>query len=121
MGYRPEPKSRLTRLYISENLARSGQIARVEVSSSVVHKPIIDKCVRIEARVVATMLVEAFWYIDIPQDELELRAMLERALGKARDARQLAVLQRQLRETGRLGDLVGASKQMQEVMRIVET
>jgi len=30
------------------------------------------------------------------------------------------VLQRQLRETGRLGDLVGASKGMQEVMRIVE-
>jgi len=29
-------------------------------------------------------------------------------------------LQRQLRETGRLGDLVGGSKPMQEVMRIVE-
>jgi len=49
-----------------------------------------------------------------------LRALLDRALGKARDARQLAVLQRQLRETGRLGDLVGGSKPMQEVMRIVE-
>jgi len=36
-----------------------------------------------------------------------LRALLDRALSKARDARQLAVLQRQLRETGRLGDLVG--------------
>jgi len=30
------------------------------------------------------------------------------------------VLQRQLRETGRLGDLVGGSKSMQDVMRIVE-
>jgi len=49
-----------------------------------------------------------------------LRALLDRALSKARDARQLAVLQRQLRETGRLGDLVGGSKPMQEVMRIVE-
>ncbi len=49
-----------------------------------------------------------------------LRALLDRALGKARDARQLVVLQRQLRETGRLGDLVGASKPMQDVMRIVE-
>src|SRR5260370_1167687 len=39
---------------------------------------------------------------------------------KARDARQLVLLQRQLRETGRLGDLVGASKPMQDVMRIVE-
>src|SRR6266851_988706 len=45
---------------------------------------------------------------------------LDRALSKARDARQLVVLQRQLRETGRLGDLVGGSKSMQEVMRIVE-
>ncbi len=49
-----------------------------------------------------------------------LRALLDRALSKARDARQLALLQRQLRETGRLGDLVGTSKPMQEVMRIVE-
>jgi DNA-binding NtrC family response regulator len=49
-----------------------------------------------------------------------LRALLDRCLEKARDTRQLAVLQRQLRETGRLGDLVGASKAMQEVMRIVE-
>jgi transcriptional regulator with PAS, ATPase and Fis domain len=49
-----------------------------------------------------------------------LRALLDRALGKARDARQLVVLQRQLRESGRLGDLVGASKPMQDVMRIVE-
>ncbi len=30
------------------------------------------------------------------------------------------MLQRQLRETGRLGDLVGGSKPMQQVMRIVE-
>ena len=43
-----------------------------------------------------------------------------RAVGKAHDARQLVVLQRQLREAGRLGDLVGASRPMQEVMRIVE-
>jgi len=49
-----------------------------------------------------------------------LHALLDRALSKARDARQLAVLQRQLRESGRLGDLVGGSKPMQDVMRIVE-
>src|SRR5436309_13707131 len=74
-----------------------------------------------EERAVAAIEAGAFWYIEKPMKGPVLRALLDRALGKARDARQLAVLQRQLRETGRLGDLVGASKQMQEVMRIVET
>ena len=48
------------------------------------------------------------------------RALLERALGKVRDRRQTDALTRQLRATGRLGDLVGASKAMQEVMLLVE-
>src|SRR5256886_14880497 len=74
-----------------------------------------------EERAVAAIEAGAFWYIEKPLKGPVLRALLDRALGKARDARQLAVLQRQLRETGRLGDLVGASKQMQKGMRIVET
>src|SRR6266852_5138795 len=57
-----------------------------------------------EERAVAAIEAGAFWYIEKP-----LKGPV-----------QLAVLQRQLRETGRLGDLVGASKGMQEVMRIVE-
>jgi DNA-binding NtrC family response regulator len=73
-----------------------------------------------EERAVAAIEAGAFWYIEKPLKAPVLRALLDRALGKARDARQLAVLQRQLREAGRLGDLVGASKPMQEVMRIVE-
>src|SRR5579859_4651843 len=73
-----------------------------------------------EERAVAAIESGAFWYIEKPLKAPVLRALLDRALGKARDARQLAVLQRQLRETGRLGDLVGGSKPMQEVMRIVE-
>jgi DNA-binding NtrC family response regulator len=73
-----------------------------------------------EERAVAAIEAGAFWYIEKPLKGPVLHALLDRALGKARDARQLAVLQRQLRETGRLGDLVGASKPMQEVMRIVE-
>src|SRR5436853_6586189 len=74
-----------------------------------------------EERAVAAIEAGAFWYIEKPMKGPVLRALLDRALSRARDARQLAVLQRQLRETGRLGDLVGASKHMQEVMRIVET
>src|ERR1700744_4926259 len=73
-----------------------------------------------DERAVAAIESGAFWYIEKPMKAPVLRALLDRCLEKARDTRQLAVLQRQLRETGRLGDLVGASKAMQEVMRIVE-
>ncbi len=73
-----------------------------------------------EERAVAAIEAGAFWYIEKPLKGPVLRALLDRALGKARTARQLVVLQRQLREAGRLGDLVGASKPMQQVMRIVE-
>src|SRR5438270_883501 len=73
-----------------------------------------------EERAVAAIEAGAFWYIEKPLKGPVLRALLDRALGKARDARQLAVLQRQLRETGRVGEVVGGSKSMQDVMRIVE-
>ncbi len=73
-----------------------------------------------EERAVAAIEAGAFWYIEKPLKGPVLHALLDRALSKARDARKLALLQRQLRQAGRLGDLVGASKPMQEVMRIVE-
>ncbi|HTT33451.1 MAG TPA: sigma-54 dependent transcriptional regulator [Methylomirabilota bacterium] len=73
-----------------------------------------------EERAVAAIEAGAFWYIEKPLKGPVLHALLDRALSKARDTRNLVVLQRQLRESGRLGDLVGASKPMQEVMRIVE-
>src|SRR6201986_3749979 len=73
-----------------------------------------------DERAVAAIESGAFWYIEKPMKAPVLRALLDRCLEKARDTRQLAVLQRQLRETGRLGDLVGGSKTMQEVMRLVQ-
>src|ERR1700676_4964285 len=73
-----------------------------------------------EERAVAAIESGAFWYIEKPLKGPVLRALLDRALSKARDKRNLAVLQRQLREAGRQGDLVGSSKPMQNVMRIVE-
>jgi len=73
-----------------------------------------------EERAVAAIEAGAFWYIEKPLKGPVLHALLDRALSKARAARQLAVLQRQLRQAGRLGELVGGSKPMQEVMRIVE-
>ena len=73
-----------------------------------------------EERAVAAIESGAFWYIEKPLKGPVLRALLDRALSKARDAQNLAVLQRQLREAGRLGEIVGGSKPMQEVMRIIE-
>src|SRR5215475_4183890 len=73
-----------------------------------------------EERAVAAIESGAFWYIEKPLKGPVLHALLDRALSKARDAHHLAALQRQLREAGRMGDIVGASKPMQEVMRIIE-
>ena len=73
-----------------------------------------------EERAVAAIEAGAFWYIEKPLKGPVLRALLDRALSKARDVQHLALLQRQLRDAGRLGELVGASKAMQEVMRIIE-
>jgi DNA-binding NtrC family response regulator len=73
-----------------------------------------------EERAVAAIEAGAFWYIEKPLKGPVLRALLDRALSKARDAQNLALLQRQLRDAGRLGELVGGSKPMQEVMRIIE-
>src|SRR5437660_4304588 len=73
-----------------------------------------------EERAVAAIEAGAFWYIEKPLKGAVLRALLNRALGKARDQQQVAALRRQLREAGRIGELVGAAKPMQEVMRLVE-
>jgi DNA-binding NtrC family response regulator len=73
-----------------------------------------------EERAVAAIEAGAFWYIEKPLKGPVLRALLDRALSKARDAQNLVLLQRQLRDAGRLGELVGGSKPMQEVMRIIE-
>ncbi len=73
-----------------------------------------------EERIVAAIEAGAFWYIEKPLKGAVLRALLDRALGRVRDQKQVAALTRQLRETGKLGDLVGQSKAMQDVMRLVE-
>jgi DNA-binding NtrC family response regulator len=73
-----------------------------------------------EERVIAAIEQGAFWYIEKPLKAAVLRSLLDRALGRVRDQRQVLALTRQLRQAGRLGDLVGASKPMQEIMRVVE-
>src|SRR5580658_1943957 len=73
-----------------------------------------------EERAVAAIEAGAFWYIEKPLKAPVLRALLDRALALHHDRRAVAALTRQLREVGRLGDLAGSSKPMQEVMRQIE-
>src|SRR5207302_8953882 len=73
-----------------------------------------------EERAVAAIEAGAFWYIEKPLKGAVLRALLNRALGKVNDQQQVAALRRQLREAGRIGELIGGAKSMQEVMRLVE-
>src|SRR6202043_3390576 len=73
-----------------------------------------------EERIVAAIEAGAFWYIEKPLKGSVLHVLLDRALGRVRDRKQVAALTRQLRESGKLGDLVGQSKTMQEVMHLVE-
>lgn len=73
-----------------------------------------------DERVVQAIEAGAFWYIEKPLKPPVLKALLDRALGRSRDRKAVAALTRQLREAGKLGVLVGASRPMQEVMRQVE-
>ncbi|HWG59063.1 MAG TPA: sigma-54 dependent transcriptional regulator [Candidatus Acidoferrales bacterium] len=73
-----------------------------------------------DERVVQAIDAGAFWYIEKPLKPPVLRALLDRALGRARDQQAVAALTRQLRDAGRLGVLVGGSGPMQDVMRQVE-
>ncbi len=73
-----------------------------------------------DERVVQAIDAGAFWYIEKPLKPPVLRALLDRAVGRVRDQQAVAALTRQLRATGKLGTLVGASPAMQEVMRQVE-
>jgi DNA-binding NtrC family response regulator len=73
-----------------------------------------------DERAVQAIEAGAFWYIEKPLQPQVLRALLDRALGKARDQRKVAALTRQLRDAGRLGDMVGASRPMQSIMRLIE-
>ena len=73
-----------------------------------------------DERVVQAIEAGAFWYIEKPLKPPILRALLDRALGRVRDKQAVAVLTQQLRQAGKLGELVGSSSAMQEVMRQVE-
>ncbi len=72
-----------------------------------------------EERAVAAIEAGAFWYIEKPLKGPVLRALLT-AHSARRAILDAGALQRQLRGSGRIGEMVGASKPMQDVMRVVE-
>jgi len=74
-----------------------------------------------DERAVQAIEAGAFWYIEKPLKPPVLRSLLERAMGKVHDRKQVAALTRQLRDAGRLGEMVGGSRTMQDVMRQIET
>ena len=64
-----------------------------------------------EERAVAAIEAGAFWYIEKPLKGPVLRALLDRALGKARDAQQARGAATATARAGRLGDwLAGRSR-----------
>src|ERR1700722_7952394 len=73
-----------------------------------------------DERVIQAIEAGAYWYIEKPLKPLILRALIERALGHARDQQTVVALRRALRAAGKIGLLVGASGGMQDVMRQVE-
>lgn len=61
----------------------------------------------------------AFWFLEKPIQPAALRVLLERAASQSQLAEETERLQRQLSYTGVLADMVGVSKQMQEVFSII--
>ena len=69
---------------------------------------------------VAAMKLGAYDFIEKPVNPTRLRAILQNAARQRGTQRELEVAKRQLRDKGELGSLVGASKAMQEVFRLIE-
>jgi DNA-binding NtrC family response regulator len=61
----------------------------------------------------------AFWFLEKPIQPTALRVLLERAASQSRLTEETERLQRQLSNMGVLVDMVGTSKQMQQVFDII--
>src|SRR6478672_10942952 len=69
---------------------------------------------------VQAMRIGAYDYISKPIDTSRLRTILQNATALLGTRAELEVTRRKLRDTGSLGSLVGPSKKMQEIFRLVE-
>ncbi|MBV9574673.1 MAG: sigma-54-dependent Fis family transcriptional regulator, partial [Acidobacteriales bacterium] len=69
---------------------------------------------------VQAMRIGAYDYVTKPIDTNRLRAILQNASALLGTRVELEVTRRKLRDTGSLGCLVGPSKKMQEIFRLIE-
>jgi DNA-binding NtrC family response regulator len=69
---------------------------------------------------VQAMRIGAYDYVTKPIDTSRLRTILQNASALLGTRAELEVTRRKLRDTGSLGSLVGPSKKMQEIFRLIE-
>ncbi|MGE0406896.1 MAG: sigma-54-dependent transcriptional regulator, partial [Candidatus Korobacteraceae bacterium] len=69
---------------------------------------------------VAAMKVGAYDFVEKPVNPARLRSILLNAARQQGTERELEVTRRTLRDKGVLGSLVGSSKRMQEIFRLIE-
>ena len=69
---------------------------------------------------VAAMKEGAYDYLTKPVDVARLRLLIQRALEKEETLREVTLLRRRVKEVWGAGRLVGSSKPMQEVYRLIE-
>jgi DNA-binding NtrC family response regulator len=101
---------RLGGLELLERLATDGQTMAVVVVTA---QGTIDSAVR-------AMRMGAYDYITKPIDTDRLRTILQNAATLLGTRVELEVTRRKLRDAGSLGSLVGPSKKMQEIFRLIE-
>src|SRR5258707_2636506 len=101
---------RMGGLELLEQLAAQSQTVAVIVVTA---QGTIDSAVQ-------AMRMGAYDYITKPIDTNRLRAILQNASALLGTRTELEVTRRKLRDTGSLGSLVGPSKKMQEIFRLIE-
>jgi DNA-binding NtrC family response regulator len=101
---------RMGGLELLEQLADSAQTVAVIVVTA---QGTIDSAVQ-------AMRMGAYDYITKPIDTSRLRTILQNATVLLGTRTELEVTRRKLRDTGSLGSLIGPSKKMQEIFRLIE-
>src|SRR5436190_365537 len=101
---------RMGGLELLERLATDAQTMAVVVVTA---QGTIDSAVQ-------AMRMGAYDYITKPIDTSRLRTILQNASNLLGTRVELEVTKRKLRDSGSLGSLVGASKKMQEIFRLIE-
>jgi DNA-binding NtrC family response regulator len=101
---------RMSGLELLEKLATSDQTIAVIVVTA---QGTIDSAVQ-------AMRNGAYDYITKPIDTSRLKTILQNAAALLGTRVELEVTKRKLRDSGSLGSLVGASKKMQEIFRLIE-